>query len=190
LTSARASSPPAKHPACGQRVVIVGSTGSGKSTLASVIGARRGIPHIELDGLHWEANWTEATDEVFRARVAEAVAGDSWVVDGNYHHVRDLIWPRADTIIWLDYAFHIVAWRLWWRTLHRVFTREPLWNGNRERLWVQFFHRDSLFLWFLRSYGRRKRETPLILARPENAHLSVIHLHTPAETAHWLTTVE
>ncbi len=186
--SAKANSPPVAFPPCGQRIVIVGSTGSGKTTLATAIGQHRAIPHVELDGLHWEANWTEAPDAVFRARVAEVLMGDRWVVDGNYSQVRDLVWPRADTIIWLDYPFHIVFARLWRRTMRRIYTRETLWHDNRERFWVQFFHRDSIFLWLLRSYRRRKREMPQMLARPENAHLAVIHLRTPRETARWLAT--
>ncbi len=184
--SARANSASAPLSPCGQRVVIVGSTGSGKTTLAHAIGLRCGLPHVELDGLHWEANWVEAPDAVFRARVAAALAGDRWVVDGNYHQVRDLIWPRADTIVWLDYAFPVVFGRLWWRTLRRIFTREPLWHDNRERIGMQFLHRDSIFLWLFRSYGRRRREMPILLAQPAHAHLTVIHLRTPTETARWL----
>jgi len=86
----------------GQRVAVIGTTGSGKTTLARHIAKRRGIPHIELDALHWEANWTETPLTVFRARVSEAVAPPAWITDGNYSKVRDIVWGRADTIIWLS----------------------------------------------------------------------------------------
>jgi len=68
--------------------VVVGTSGSGKTTFARRLAAGLGIPHVELDALHWEPEWTEATDEVLRARVAEATAQDAWVVDGNCSRVR------------------------------------------------------------------------------------------------------
>jgi hypothetical protein len=88
-----------------------------------------------------------------------ALCGDTWVVDGNHPAVRDLIWRRADTIVWLDYRLALIMWRLMLRTFRRVATREVLWNGNREReLSAHFFSRDSIFLRALRTYGLRRRE--------------------------------
>ena len=84
------------------RVVVVGATGSGKSIFAQRLAARLGAEYVELDELFWEADWTEAAPDVFRARVERATAGPRWVVAGNYGRVRDLLWPRADTVVWLD----------------------------------------------------------------------------------------
>jgi hypothetical protein len=64
--------------------------------------------------------------------------------------------------------------------------REELWSGNRERFSVQFFTRDSLFLWAFRTFPRRRREYPLLFQRPEYAHLRVICLHSPRATRKWL----
>jgi adenylate kinase family enzyme len=113
-----------------RRIVVVGTTGSGKTTLAAAIAARLGIPHIELDALHWEANWTEAPTDVLRDRITRALSGAAWVVDGNYGKVRDLFWSRADTVVWLDYSLPVILWQLAGRTLKRVVTREELWSGN------------------------------------------------------------
>jgi adenylate kinase family enzyme len=98
------------------RISVVGTTGSGKTTLARQIARHFQIPHIELDTLHWEPNWTPAAPEMFRQRVREAVAGNRWVVDGNYGGVgvRDIVWSQADTVVFLDYSFWlaIVLWML------------------------------------------------------------------------------
>lgn len=170
-----------------QRIVIVGSTGSGKSTLAGEVARRLSARHIELDALHWEANWTPAPKEVFRARVAAALDGDGWIVDGNYGAVRDLIWPRADTLLWLDYPLWLNAWRLTWRIFSRGLRRTELWNGNREPIWEHFLPWErSLYVWLLRSHGRRRREYPAILARPEHAHLVVHRFGHPSEAERWL----
>ena len=102
-----------------KRFVVVGVTSSGKSTLARQVAKGLSLNFVELDAIHWRANWTPATLEQFRAGVTEATHLEGWVVAGNYHVVRDLIWPRAQAIIWLDYPFHVVFWRLLARTIRR-----------------------------------------------------------------------
>jgi adenylate kinase family enzyme len=164
----------------------VGTTGSGKTTLARQISQSLNIPHVELDALHWGAGWTPMPPEVFRERVAQALSGDTWAVDGNYGKVRDIVWVRADTIVWLDYVLPVVLMRLAWRTLRRIFTREELWCGNRETLSAQFFSGDSLFLWALRTYPRRRREYPGLFQLPEHAHLAIVHLRSPRAAREWL----
>lgn len=171
------------------RVVVVGSTGSGKTTLARQLSALLTLPHVELDALNWDPNWTSAPTDVFRQRTDEASRGDRWVVDGNYSKVRDIVWRRADTLVWLDYPLAIILWRLFWRTLGRVRSGEELWNGNRESAREAFLSRDSLFLWALKTYRRRKREYPAVLTRPEYAHLIVFRHRSPGETERWLDRV-
>lgn len=169
----------------GQRIVVVGTSGSGKSTLARRLGARLARPVIELDALHWGPHWTERPD--FEAQIAAAVAQPAWVLDGNYSRGRALIWPRADTIVWLDYHWGVIYGRLLWRTLRRVFGRQTLWAGNRETFQHAFMSRDSLFVWVYQSYGRRKREYGALQHDPAWAHLRWIQLTTPAATERWLT---
>jgi hypothetical protein len=53
---------------------------------------------------------------IFRERTAQALVGESWVVDGNYSLVHDITWERADTIVWLDYALPLILARLTRRT--------------------------------------------------------------------------
>ena len=170
----------------GQRLAVVGTTGSGKTTLARQIAQSKDVPHIELDALHWEPNWTETPLAVFRARVTEAVTPAAWTTDGNYSKVRDIVWNRADTIIWLDYSLGIILTQLLKRTLRRVVTHEELWSGNHEDWRNAFFSRNSLFLWAIKTHGRHRREYPLLLAQPDYAHLQLIRLDSPQATATWL----
>ena len=162
-----------------RRIIVVGVTGSGKTTLARGLAWRFALPHVELDALYWGPGWTPASPEVFRARTAEALRGEAWVADGNYHIARDIVWSRATTFVWLDYSLPVILWRLTRRSLRRVFTREELWHGNRERLREQFFSRNSLYFWALKSYWRRRREYPAALRQPEHAHLAVVRLRSP-----------
>jgi len=174
-----------------KRIVVIGTTSSGKSTLAKRLAEKIGRDFIELDALHWEPNWTEAKIEVFRERVEKATCSQAWVVAGNYHVVRDLIWPKAEAIIWLDYPLPLLFWRLLTRTIRRWVTREELWNGNREKLWWHFklWSEESLFHWLFKTYWRRKREYPLLFSQPENSHLKIIHFTKPSQTENWLSKV-
>ena len=169
-----------------RRIVVLGTTGAGKTVLARQLSATLSLPYVELDALRWDANWTDAGDEVFRARVADAVSGDGWGVDGNYSVARDLVWPRATGVVWLDYHLAVIMWRLFWRTVRRAFTREELWNGNRERFRDHFLSKDSLFLWALQTYERRRKTFPVEFKKPEHSHLEVVHLRSPRETRLWL----
>jgi adenylate kinase family enzyme len=172
------------------RVVVIGMSGAGKTTLAKAIARRLGVPHVELDALHWGPNWSLPTVEGFREKVSAALAGERWVTDGNYSAVRDLVWGRAEMLVWLDYSLPVVMAQLTRRTLKRCLTREALWNGNRERLWEHLFTRDSLFWWVLRNFRKRRRLFPKLLARPEHRHLRVVRLRSPRAMRAWLAEME
>jgi hypothetical protein len=129
-----------------------------------------------------------AEPPVFRSRVAAVVAGDGWVVDGGYSVVRDLVWSRADTVVWLDYPLRLTLRRLLRRIVARIRDGAELWpgTGNRETVRNAFFAGDPL-LWFaIRTHrGRRRRITEMV-ARPEYAHLTVHRFREPPEAERWL----
>jgi len=168
-----------------RRIAVVGTSGSGKTTLAERLAQRLGIAHVELDALHWGANWTPAPPDLFRERTAGALGGEAWVTDGNYSAVRDIVWGLADTVVWLDYPLPLVMGRVIWRTLQRSLTREELWSGNRESLGEAFFSQDGVVWHALRTYHRRRKEYPARFSRPEYAHLRVIRLCSPGEARRW-----
>jgi adenylate kinase family enzyme len=168
------------------RICVVGTTGSGKSSLASELAMRLMLPYVELDSLYWGPNWTPCSKEEFRLRVSKALEGDDWVIDGNYGSVRDLSWPRADAVVWLDYPLPTILWQLWRRTWKRVLSKENLWGTNRERLWPQFFSKDSLFLWAFKTYKRRKQTYLSLINAPEYAGLMIKHFKSPREKDIWL----
>ena len=172
-----------------RRVHVVGTSGSGKTTVAQRLAARLEVPHVERVELHWCPDWTEAPPEMFRRRVFEALNGEAWVVDGNYSRVRDIIWERADTVVWLDFPLTVIMGRLLWRTLSRIITREELWHGNRESARMTFCSRDSILLWALTTYRRRRREYPALFAQPAHAHLRVVHLRSSRATRAWLAAI-
>ncbi len=121
----------------------------------------------------------------FSARVTDAVAQPAWVVDGNYSKTRDLVWASVDAVVWLDYPLPVILAQLVRRTFRRMWTGELLWGNNREE-WCLLFSRDSIFLWALQTYHRRRRIYTQLLRDPAQAHLAVVRLRNPRERARWL----
>ena len=166
-----------------RRIIVVGTCGSGKTTLAAEIARRLHASHIELDALHWGPNWTPVDIDIFRSNTEEALKSDCWAVDGNYSKVRDIVWSRADTVVWLRYSLFVIYRQLMRRTLRRVWCKEVLWHGNREE-WHNVFARDSLFFWAITSNRKHRRRYPLLFE--EYDHLKVVVLNSPREMRQWL----
>ena len=148
------------------------------------------LSHVEFDSYRHGPNWTETPDDEFVRQLAHALSGDRWVADGNYSMARDSVWPRATAIVWLDFNFGLVFWRLALRTLRRGITRETLWNGNKENLFSHLFTRHSLFLWAFKSHWRRRRTLSQALAQPQHTHLRLVRLRSPRAAARWLADVQ
>jgi adenylate kinase family enzyme len=172
-----------------RRINVVGTSAAGKTTFARALAGHLDVPCVELDALHWEADWTEAPEPVMRQRVTDATAGEAWVVDGNYSAVRDIVWGRAQAVVWLDFPLRTVLWRYAARTQRRIRTGEELWpgTGNRERLSMHLLTRDSLLWWILSTYRRRRRGYPPLLAA--NPQLASVRFRSAREADDWLATV-
>ena len=157
-----------------ERIAVHGASGSGKTTLALALSDRLGIPHTELDAHFHQPGWTPLDADAFRARVGDVVAGSRWVVDGNYHQVRDLVWARAQLIVVLDPPRRTVIGQLTRRTVGRAVTRRELWNGNRESLrnMVSTDPERNIILWSWRTGHHYHEEIPM-MARAEAPHAAV-----------------
>jgi adenylate kinase family enzyme len=166
-----------------QRVSVVGNSGSGKTTLGAALGRAMGVPHLELDSVFHQPNWEPLDRDEFRRRVSEFVAADRWVIDGNYSSVRDLIWARADTVVWLDLPRRRVMRQLLWRTIRRGALRMELWNGNRERL-TSLFRADpqeSIVAWAWTRHHVYRDRYQAASRDPANAHLNFVRVRSPRE---------
>jgi adenylate kinase family enzyme len=164
------------------KIAVIGPSGSGKTTVARQLAEQHGLPHVELDALHWGPNWTECAADEFRARVKRALSEVGWVVDGTYHgKLGDSVLEQADLVVWLDLPLRVVARRVCVRTLRRIRTREELWNGNRETWGEAFFHRDSLMLWLVTTHRAHRRRYVERLDRYE-----FVRLRSQREIEAWL----
>jgi adenylate kinase family enzyme len=163
-----------------QKIVVIGATGSGKSTFAEQVAARLGLPYIPTDPLFWAENWRRVPLAEVHSRIALITVQPQWVIDGNFDDAREVVWARADTLIWLDYP-HRVTWsRLVRRNLGLFLSRTPTWSGNRMTLKMAL----SGFRHGLRGYRAKRQGYPGALQPYKNAR--VLRFRRPRDAASWL----
>ena len=142
-----------------QRVAILGSGGAGKSALAAAIAERTGLPVVHLDVLYWKPGWTQPTEEEFAAALDDAVAGERWILDGNFlrHDGPDPRFARADTVVFLDLPRTTCLWRVVKRRVQEARRpRRDLPEGCRESVDLEFMR----WVW---QYPQRNRPRMLAL---------------------------
>lgn len=152
-----------------RRVLVVGCSGAGKSTLSRRLARITGIPRIELDRTFWRAGWVALPRDEWLAKVAEHSAEPAWIMDGNYASSLYIRLPRADTVIWLDYARHLCIRRV----LGRV-----AWNYGRVRDGLPEGcpeHFDLEFLRYIWSFNARQRPRLVTALEKFGSHTT---LHT------------
>lgn len=174
-----------------RRVSVVGVSGSGKSVLGRALADALDAPYLELDAIYWGADWTPASDEQFAAAVEERTSAGSWVIDGNYTRVRQLIWSRADTVVWFDLARYVVMVQVGQRTLRRLVRREELWNGNRQE-WREVMRRDpdrNIVVWAWQNHPRYRALFAAAATDPANAHLRFVRIRSRDDARRLLTAV-
>ena len=172
----------------GRRVVIYGPSGSGKTTLSRALGAKLGLPVLELDAvMHAHPNWVDLTREEFRDRISAYLGEhpDGWLIEGNYTHVRDLILPLAETVVWLRLPWLAVYRRLAWRTISRSVTGGELWNGNKESMRQTFLTRDSMLWWGIHAWRPHMKKIGHALAANDRT-ARVYILRTPGQVRYLL----
>lgn len=86
------------------RIAIIGSPGSGKSTLGDKLGKALDRQVVHLDTIMWQADWQLPSDEDRLNIHDEAIAPDSWIIEGSWFNlIADRV-DRATLVVWLDYS--------------------------------------------------------------------------------------
>jgi adenylate kinase family enzyme len=138
-----------------QRVLAYGVTGSGKSTCATRIASALDLPLTLVDDLTWEPGWVEVPKDVQRERISVIVAGDRWVLDTAYGSWRDVVLPRAELLVGLDYPRWLSLGRLLRRSVVRSIDKQVICNGNTESFRL-LLRRDSIIAWHFNSFATKR----------------------------------
>ena len=135
------------------KIVIIGTCGIGKTTLGRKLAKRLNIPVTDLDDLYWLPHWKLRPPEKCAALIKATVNETQWIICGNQSKYRHLIWPQADTIIWLDFPLHTLFFRLLKRGIRQMISRELICNGNQQNLYRLLW----ILHWVFRRYWRNKK---------------------------------
>ena len=171
------------------RIAVVGNSGSGKTTLARKLASRLDLQHIELDSIHHLPGWTRIEREAMRRIVSERIALSPWVVDGNYGSwVQDLVFAKADTVVWLDLPRHVIMRSVIRRTLGRGILRRELWNGNREALRNLFKRKpeDNIVLWAWSQHEAYRKRYLELMDSPATQDPSWVRIRSRAQLDRWV----
>ena len=152
--------------------------------MAETLACRSGLPSVELDRLVLGPEWTQLPDEEARRRVAAVVAEEAWLLNGNYAVVRDIVWRRAQLVVWLDLPKRTVFRRLLWRTGQRLVRRENLGSGNSETL-GRLLSRQSILLWAPHSYRPLRAEYERAVELYGD-RIHIVRLRSASAQRHWL----
>ncbi|MEE8406654.1 MAG: hypothetical protein V3S32_05845 [Acidimicrobiia bacterium] len=177
-----------------KRIVVIGNSSSGKTTSSRKLATLLDVPLLELDGVFHQPDWTELPDDQFRSRVARFTDNDRWVVDGNYtsHGMRDVLWPKADSIVWLDMPKSVVMRRVVARTIRRAACREELWNGNREP-WTNLYSRDpekNIAGWAWTRFDHVRDKYERCMSTGTWAHADLYRLRSPRKVDRFLAHID
>ena len=175
-----------------KRISVVGSSGSGKTTVSRRLAQALSVPHVELDALHWGADWRAATNDELSERVGAAIASERWVVDGNYwSKIGAQVWTEADTVVWVSPRRWRATWQSVTRTVRRAATRQELWGGNRESWRGLMFWRgeESILWWSWTTYARTQERYAQAMDDPKWKHLTFHRLRTRREIDRFIAQV-
>lgn len=85
-----------------QKVIIIGCPGAGKSTFARKLRDKTGLPLYYLDMLWHKPDKTTVSREAFDEKIKEIMAGEQWIIDGNYKRTLEPRLKACDTVFFLN----------------------------------------------------------------------------------------
>lgn len=166
-----------------KRILLYGVTGSGKTALARRISEVTGLPwHSVDDEIGWLPDWVERPRDEQRELASRIAQSEEWILDTAYGHWRDVVLPRTELIVALDYPRRVSLTRLARRTARRVLTRELVCNGNHESLRLAVSS-DSILAWHFRSFARKREQ--IAAWQADLSAPAVVRLRSPRMTDAW-----
>lgn len=170
-----------------RRILVYGVTGAGKTVAARRIAARSALPLVLVDELTWQPGWVPVAEVTQRELFTTVAAEDRWVLDSAYGAWLDVVLPRAELVVALDYPRWFSLQRLMRRTVIRSIDKKPVCNGNTESL-RGILGEDSIIRWHFRSFTRKRRRMRQWAAADDGP--AVLLFSRPKDLERWISRIE
>lgn len=85
-----------------KKVLVIGCAGSGKSVFSRSFAQKTGLPLYHLDNIWWQEDGATVERDEFDRALAEILARDEWIIDGNYQRTMEWRMTECDTVIFFD----------------------------------------------------------------------------------------
>lgn len=168
-----------------QKIAVFGPPASGKSTLAKQLSLELGFPHTDLDDILFTPTGTLPLAE-FRRQASEITRGRAWVVEGNFSKLADVVWHRADVLVWLDFPLLLIIRRIVRRSLRQLTGREDSAQAKRLTWRKAFFGRRSLLRTAIRKYRKNRPRYTKQVAETASLGVQVVRLHNTKGVNDWM----
>ncbi|MFI8234922.1 adenylate kinase [Streptomyces sp. NPDC085900] len=167
-----------------RKIALFGPPATGKSTLARWLSAELGLPHTDLDDLLFTPMGALPLPE-FRRQAGEITQQDAWIVEGNFSKLADVVWHRADVLVWLDFPLPLILYRIVRRSLRQLTGREDSPQAHRLTWGKAFFNRRSLLRTAIRKYRNNRPRYAKQVAETAALGVEVVRLRSPHEIRRW-----
>ncbi|MCU4313612.1 adenylate kinase [Acinetobacter bereziniae] len=161
------------------KINVVGTSAVGKTTFAKKLAEKLQLHYIELDDLFWLDDWEETSDHAFFLKIQQAIesAKHGFVIDGNYTRTTHVKWQTIDTVIWLDFPFHINLYQSIKRAISRAVFNKKLWqHSNNRESFGKMFSADSIIWWMIKTHQKNRQQYITMMNDPQYSHIQFIHL--------------
>ncbi|MFD3940988.1 adenylate kinase [Streptomyces sp. NPDC058611] len=122
----------------------------------------------------------------FRGEADRVTRGESWVVEGNYSKLADVVWHRADVLVWLDLPLSLIVCRIVHRSLRQLAGLDTSAQARRLTWNRAFFNRRSLLRTAIRKYRENRPRYASQVAETAALGVDVVRLRSGRQADAWL----
>ncbi|MFF3358850.1 adenylate kinase [Streptomyces sp. NPDC002917] len=152
--------------------------------MARWLSVQLGHPCTDLDDLLFTPGGPLPLEE-FRRQAGGITRRDEWIIEGNFSKLADVVWHRADVLVWLDFPLALIVYRIVRRSLRQLAGRDDSAQARRLTWSTAFFSRRSLLRTAIRKYRTNRPRYARQVSETADLGVEVVRLRSPRNVQRW-----